>query len=338
MKKYFASDNYSGVHPKVMEAIIKANTGHAFAYGMDEYTKEAEDALKKVFGDVEVFFVYNGTGSNVLALEAAKGVATSVICADTAHIFTDEAGAPSKITGMQLLPVANKNGKLDIEGAKKYLSYKGTFHRPSPDLISITQTTEIGTIYSIDEIKEVSKFAKENGMYLHMDGARIANAAVSLNCGLKEMTGDLGVDILSFGGTKNGLMFGEVLVFFNKKLAENFGRLRKQNLQLNSKMRFLSVQYTEYLKNNLWYENAKNANEMAKYFAEKLEEIEIEVINDVKGNTIFAVLSPEVTKIMQEFCYFYVWNESENQVRFVTSFDTSVDDIDNFIKKLKEIL
>lgn len=338
MKKYFASDNYSGVHQKIMEALNNANVGHDFAYGEDAYTKKAEEAFRKIFGDVEVFFVYNGTGSNVMALEASKGKATSVVCADTAHIFTDEAGAPSKITGMQLLIVPGSDGKLDLEGAKKYLSYKGTYHKPSPDLVSISQTTEFGTIYTLEELKAVAKFAKENNMYFHMDGARISNAAVALGCSLKEMTGDLGVDVLSFGGTKNGLMFGEAVVFFNKELAKDFARLRKQNMQLHSKMRYISAQYIEYLNENLWYINAKNGNDMAKYFAEKLEEIEITVTNEVKGNTIFAILPKEILKEMQEFCYFYIWDEGKSEVRFVTSFDTVKEDVDKFISKLKSLI
>lgn len=338
MDKFFASDNYSGVHPKIMEALIKANEGHAFAYGMDSYTKRAEEEFRKIFGDVEMYFVTNGTGANVLAMEAMKGRATSIIAPETAHIFTDEAGAPTKITGVQILPVESLDGKLDIEAAKKYFSFKNTFHRPNPNAISITQTTELGTIYTLEEIREISKFAKENGMYLHMDGARIANAAVHLGCSLKEMTGDLGVDILSFGGIKNGLMYGEALVFFNKKLAKNFMALRKQNLQLNSKMRYISAQYIEYLSTGLWYENAKNANQMAKYFAQELENLEVEVVNDVKGNTIIAVLPKEIIPVMQDFCYFYIWDGPKNQVRFVTSFDTTKEDIDRFIEKLQEVL
>ncbi|MGL5965396.1 MAG: threonine aldolase family protein [Fusobacteriaceae bacterium] len=338
MNKFFASDNYSGVHPKIMDALLKANEGHAFAYGMDEYTKQAEEEFRKIFGDVEIYFVSNGTGANVLAMEAMKGRVTSIIAPETAHIFTDEAGAPTKITGVQILPVKSSDGKLDIEEAKKYFSFKNTFHRASPNAVSITQATELGTIYTLSEIREISKFAKENKMYLHMDGARIANAAVYLGCSLKEMTGDLGVDILSFGGIKNGLMYGEAIVFFNKKLAENFLALRKQNLQLNSKMRYISAQYIEYLSTNLWYENAKNSNHMAKYFAQELEKIEVEVINEVNGNTIIAVLPAEIIPIMQEFCYFYIWDEPKNHVRFVTSFDTTKEDIDRFIKKLIEVL
>lgn len=338
MNKFFASDNYSGVHPKIMEALMKANEGHAFAYGGDSYTKSAEEEFRKIFGDVEVYFVTNGTGANVMAMETMKDRGTSIIAPETAHIFTDEAGAPTKITGVQILPVKSGDGKLDIEGAKKYFSFKNTFHRPNPNAISITQTTELGTIYTLEEIKKISEFAKENGMFLHMDGARISNAAVALGCTLKEMTGDLGVDVLSFGGIKNGLMYGEALVFFNKNLARDFEVLRKQNLQLNSKMRYISAQYIEYLGSNLWYENAKNANEMAKYFANELENLEVEVVNDVKGNTIIAVLPHEIISEMQEFCYFYVWDEPKSQVRFVTSFDTTKEDVDRFIAKLSELL
>lgn len=337
MDKTFASDNYSGVHEKVMEKLIEANRGHAFAYGEDPITRAAEERFKEVFGDVEVYFVYNGTGANVLALEAMKGRATTVICPSTAHIFTDETGAPSKITGMQLLPVPSKNGKLDIEKAKEYLSYVGTYHRPLPTTVSITQATEHGTVYTLEEIREISKFAKEHKMHLHMDGARLANACAALGCTLKEMTGDCGVDVLSFGGTKNGLMFGEALVFFNRELAEDFKRLRKQNLQLHSKMRYISAQYLAILEDDLWLENARKSNEMALYLRDRLIETGIEVTNEVMGNTVFAILDKNVTERMQEYCYFYVWDEPKGEVRFVMSYDIERTDIDAFVAKLKEV-
>ncbi|MGL4533532.1 MAG: threonine aldolase family protein [Fusobacteriaceae bacterium] len=338
MKRFFASDNYSGVHPKIMKAIMEENSGHEFAYGEDKSTKKAQQIFKEIFGDVDVYFVYNGTGANVIALEACKKKGDSVICSDVAHIFTDEAGAPSKITGMSLLPVSNIDGKIDLKGVERYLTYKNSHHRTNPKILSITQATELGTMYSLEELKEIGNFKNKNEMLLHMDGARIANAAVSLGVSLKEMTADVGVDILSFGGTKNGLMFGEVIVVFNKTLSEEFFRMRKQNLQLNSKMRFQSVQYIEYFKDNLWYENAKNSNEMARYFAEELEKIEIEVTNKVMGNTIFAMFPKEILKEMQEYCYFYVWDELTGEIRLVTSFDTEKKDIDSFIKKLKELI
>lgn len=337
MDKTFASDNYSGVHSKVMEKLMEVNSGHAFAYGEDPVTKEALEKFKEVFGDVKTYFVYNGTGANVLALEAMKGRATTVICPSTAHIFTDEAGAPSKITGMQLLPVPSSDGKLDLEKAREYLSFKGTYHRASPNVISITQATENGTIYTLDEVREISKFAVENNMYLHMDGARLANACASLGCSLREMTAGCGVDVLSFGGTKNGLMFGEAIVFFNKDLARDFLRLRKQNLQLHSKMRYIAAQYLAILEDDLWLENARKGNEMAAYLRDRLVETGVEVVNDVKGNTVFAILDEETTEKMQEFCYFYVWDEMRSEVRFVMSYDIERADIDQFIEKLKEL-
>ena len=337
MNKTFASDNYSGVHERVMEKLAEANKGHAFAYGEDLITKAAEEKFKGVFGDVETYFVYNGTGANVLALEAMKGRATTVICPSTAHIFTDEAGAPSKITGMQLLPVTSVDGKLDIEKAREYLSFQGTYHRASPNAISITQATEFGTVYTLEELREISEFARENNMYLHMDGARIANACASLGCTLREMTAECGVDVLSFGGTKNGLMFGEALVFFNKNLTEDFLRLRKQNLQLHSKMRYIAAQYLAILEDDLWLTNAKKSNSMAKYLRDRLVEAEVEVTNEVMGNTIFAILDKETTEQMQEYCYFYVWDEVKEEVRFVMSYDIEKKDIDEFIEKLKEV-
>lgn len=338
MRKSFASDNYSGVHPKIMKAIVDCNVGHQGAYGNDEYTKLAVEEFKKIFGDVEVFFVFNGTGANVVSLDSMKEKASAVICTDIAHIFCDETGAPSKITGMQLFPIKSIDGKLNLEDVKQYLSFKGDFHKPTPKILSITQSTELGTIYSLDEIKEISEFAHKNGFYLHMDGARISNAAVALNCGFKEMTGDLGIDVLSFGGTKNGLMMGEAIVFFNKELAKDFLKLRKQDLQLSSKMRYISSQFIPYLKDNIWYEAAKNSNDMAKYFCTKLNEIGIEVINEVSANALFAVFPKNIIGPLQEFCYFYVWDESKNIVRLVTSFDITKEDIDIFIDKIKSLL
>lgn len=338
MKKSFASDNYSGVHPRILEKLSEINTGHVSAYGADDITKEAIKEIKNIFGDVEVFFVLNGTGANVLSLEGLKGKASAVICPESAHIVQDETGAPSKITGMQLLTVPSNNGKLDLEEAMKWMSFKNNFHKPNADIISISQTTEFGTIYSLNEIKAISKFAKEHEMLLHMDGARISNAAVALGCSFKEMTGDLGVDVLSFGGTKNGLMFGEAIIFFNKELAKNFEWIRKQNLQLYSKMRFLSAQFIPYIKENLWFECAQNANNIAKYLEEELISIDIPITNQVLGNAVFAILPPTIIPSLQEHYHFYIWNENKHEVRLVTSFDSTKEDVNNFIKKIKELL
>lgn len=341
MKKSFASDNYSGVHPHIMKSLIEANSGHQSPYGGDEYTTKAKKKFSEIFGPVETLFVYNGTASNVFALDIMKEIGSAVICPETAHIFTDETGSTAKVTGMQMLTVPTTDGKLDIEKAKKYLLFKDTFHRPSPSIISISQATENGTIYTLDEIREISDFAKKHGMYLHMDGARISNAAVALECSLEEMTRGCGVDVLSFGGTKNGIMFGEALVIFNEKLKnkiKEFEYLRKQNLQLHSKMRYISAQYLTLLEDNLWYENAKVGNEMAKYLEAELLKIDISITNDVKGNTVFAILPEKIIEPLQEFCYFYVWDPNTCEVRFVMSFDILKEDIDLFIEKIKELV
>ena len=338
MKKSFASDNYSGVHHKILEKIVEVNNGHVAAYGSDETTQEAINCLKEIFGDIEVFFVFNGTGANVLALEGMKKRASAVISPESAHIVQDETGAPSKITGMQLLTVPSTNGKLDLDLSKKWLTFKNNFHKPKADIISISQTTEYGTVYTLDEIKAISNFAKENDMLLHMDGARISNAAVALGCSFKEMTGDLGVDVLSFGGTKNGLMFGEALIFFNKDLAKEFSWIRKQNLQLYSKMRFMSAQFIPYIKENIWFECAKNANDIAQYLKIELEKVNIIVTKEVLANAVFAILPPSIIPKLQEYFHFYIWNENISEVRLVTSFDSTKEDVDNFIKKIKELL
>ena len=340
MKKSFASDNYSGVHPKIMESLLQANVGHESPYGGDTYTQKAKKLFNEVFGEVETLFVYNGTASNVMALDILKEIGSAVLCPSTAHIFTDETGALSKISGMQMLTVPSTDGKLDLKEAEQYLLFKDTFHRANPKIISISQATENGTIYTLDEIREISKFAKKHGMYLHMDGARISNAVVALECTLEEMTRGCGVDILSFGATKNGIMFGEAIVIFNKKLKARVGEfefLRKQNLQLLSKMRFVATQYITLFEENLWYENAKNGNEMAKYLEGELLKLGIKVTNEVRGNTVFAILPKEIIEPLQEYCYFYVWDPNTSEVRFVMSFDIVREDVDNFISKIKEL-
>lgn len=338
MKKSFASDNYSGVHQKILEKIIEVNNGHVSAYGADEITQEAINSFKEIFGDVEVFFVFNGTGANVLALEGMKNKVSAVITPESSHIVQDETGAPSKITGMQLLTIPSTDGKLDLELAQKWLTFKNNFHKPKADIISISQTTEYGTVYTTDEIKSISNFAKKNNMFLHMDGARISNAAVALGCSFKEISGDLGVDVLSFGGTKNGLMFGEALIFFNKELAKDFAWIRKQNLQLYSKMRFLSAQFIPYIQDNIWYECAKNANEIAQYLKLELEKIKIPVTKEVLANAVFAILPEEIIPELQSHFYFYIWDENIHEVRLVTSFDSTKEDVDSLIEKIKELL
>ena len=331
----FASDNYSGVHPKILEKICEINVGHVKAYGEDPYTEEAKRLLKEEFGEnVEIVFVYNGTGANVLALDILTDKYSSIICTDVAHINTHEVGAPVRITGCPLFPTPNKDGKIQLEEIKKLMIYKGGMHHSQGKVISITQPTELGTIYTREEILELSKFAHENDMLLHMDGARFSNAVVAQESSLKELSGDLGVDILTFGGTKNGLMFGEAIIIFNTSYQAGVKYLKKQNLQLHSKMRFLSGQFLAYMENGLWYENAKNSNDMAKLLEEKLKTIGISIVHPLEANTLYVKLPLEIIEDLQNEVYFYLWDEKEGIVRLVTNFDTTPSDIELFIEKI----
>lgn len=336
----FASDNNAGVHPEVIEALKSANQGHVIAYGDDPYTDAARNNLKLLFGgDVEVFFVYNGTGANVLGLSSVLDSYQAVICADTAHIQTDECGAPEKFTGCKLLIVPTPDGKLTIEGISKHMHGIGFEHHVQPKVISITQATEMGTLYTPMEIREIADYAHKNKMYLHMDGARIANAAVSLELGFADFTARTGVDILSFGGTKNGLMFGEAIIFFNRHLADNFRYIRKQGMQLASKMRYISAQFNAYLENDLWKRSALHANAMAKLLASEVEKIpQIRITQKVQANGIFAIVPPEIIPVLQQEYFFYIWNEETSEVRWMCSFDTTEEDIQKFVAKIKQCL
>ncbi|TAJ10293.1 low specificity L-threonine aldolase [Marinilabiliaceae bacterium JC017] len=338
--KGFASDNNAGVHPAVMQALSGVNKGHAVGYGEDTITASAIELFKEVLGDsVEVFFVYNGTGANVLALQALTQSYNAVICSDVAHIHVDECGAPEKLSGCKLLTVHSPNGKLTVDLIKQHMHGFGFEHHAQPKVISITQATELGTVYSIEEIKTIAEFAHENGLYLHMDGARLANAAASLQCSLKELTFDAGVDVLSFGGTKNGLMFGEAVVFANRQLAENVKYVRKQSAQLHSKMRFIAAQFKALLSNGLWLDNARQANQMAILLADRLKAIpQVEVTQKVDSNGIFAIVPEWLIEPLQKSFFFYVWDESRDEVRWMTSFDTVPEDIDAFIERIKEII
>jgi len=335
----FASDNNSGVHPDVLKAIEKVNVGHAVGYGDDDVTYQAVAKFKEVFGDkTDVFFVYNGTGANVIAIQALASPFNAVICPQTAHINVDECGAPEKHAGCKLLPVESTNGKLTVEGIQQYMHGFGSEHHSQPKIISITQATELGTVYSIDEIKAIASFAHLHDMYLHMDGARIANAAASLGCGFKEMTVDAGVDVLSFGGTKNGLMFGEAVVIFNQNI-QAVKYIRKQTAQLHSKMRFIAAQFLAIMTDDLWLKNAKHANLMAQKLAAKLKPLhQIQLTQKVDSNGVFAIIPKSIIESLQKEFFFYTWDESCNEVRWMTSFDTQVEDIDRFIDLIKEKL
>jgi len=336
----FASDNNAGVHPDILKAISLVNGGHAVGYGDDEYTATAKEKFKEVFGDkTEVLFVYNGTGANVVSIQALIRPYNAVVCSDVSHIYVDECGAPEKHSGAKLLPLKTKDGKLTVELIRQHMHGFGFEHHSQPAVVSITQATELGTVYTIDEIKEIADYVHKSGLYLHMDGARIANAAVSLGCSFKEMTFDAGLDVVSFGGTKNGIMFGEAVVFANAKLAENVKYIRKQTTQLHSKMRYISAQFTALLSNDLWKKNAIHSNKMAQLLAEKIADIpEIRITQKVEANGVFCIVPKKIIVPLQDEFFFYMWDESRNEVRWMTSFDTTEDDVDNFVQTIKELL
>ena len=334
----FASDNNAGVHPRIMQALIDANTGHRIAYGDDLNTRAAVENFKKLFGDCEVFFVFNGTGANVLSLQAMTQPFNSLICAQTAHINVDECGAPERFTGCKMLSNHTADGKLRIPDVTKHLTGIGFEHHAQPRVVSITQATEMGTVYTVDEICEIAHFVHSNGLLLHVDGARVANAAAYLDVSLKEMITDTGVDVLSFGGTKNGLMYGEAVVFLNNSLSDNFKYIRKQGMQLASKMRYISAQFEEYLKDGLWLENARHSNRMAQLLCNEVKALKIEVTQKVEANEVFAVIPPEANERLQREFFFYVWDESRNEVRWVCSWDTTEDDVERFVATLKKLI
>ncbi|HKJ79665.1 MAG TPA: low specificity L-threonine aldolase [Prolixibacteraceae bacterium] len=340
MKKGFASDNNSGVHPKVFERMEAANTGHVVGYGNDPFTKEAINIFRNKFGkDAEVFFVFNGTGANVLGLSTVAQSFNSIICAETAHIQEDECGAPEKFTGCKLLPVEPENGKITPEKIKPHLKGFNFEHHSQPRVISISQVTEMGTVYQPHEIKALAQLAHENKMFLHMDGARIANAAVALNLDFKEFTKDCGVDILSFGGTKNGMMMGEAVLFFNPELTAQTKYIRKQSMQLYSKMRFVGAQFIAYFEDDLWKTTATHSNKMAKLLAEEVGKIpQVTITEPVEANGVFAIIPPEIIKPLQERFFFYTWNEKRSEVRWMTSWDTTEEEIYEFVDLLKELI
>lgn len=337
--KMFKSDNVSGVHPKIMQAIMDANTGHQSPYGEDEFTKRAAESIKELFkADADVYFVISGTAANVIGLSGLLKPFEGVICTETAHINTDECGAFEKFSGSKILYTPEHDGKIKIEDIKKFLTHPDDEHRVQPKIISISQTTETGTLYSVEEIKELADFAHSNNMYLHLDGARLANAVIALDSSFKEMITDTGVDLLSFGGTKNGMMIGEAIVSFNKDISKNFKYYRKQGMQLLSKMRFVSCQFIPYIEEGIWKENATQANDMGSYLKERLRECRgVKVQEGYKTNMIFANVEDKIIDDLQEEFGFYVIDEATNLIRLVTSFDTTKEDIDAFIEAIKRL-
>jgi threonine aldolase len=336
----FASDNNAGIHPEIIKAIALANEGHVVGYGADPYTQTMARKFKDHFGaDAQVFVVFNGTGANCLSLQALTKSYHAVICAASAHIYTDECGAPEKFTGCKLIPIETSDGKLTVDMVQHAYHGIGDEHHVQPKVISITQSTEMGTVYQPEEIRALAQFARQHEMYLHLDGARIANAAAGLGQTLRQATRDLGVDVLSFGGTKNGIMGGEAVVFFSSKVGSDFLFLRKQAMQLASKMRFISVQLGALLTNDLWLGNAQHSNRMAKLLEKEVGQIpNLKIVYKVEANGVFAKIPHEAIAKLQEQYFFYVWNEEESVVRWMCSFDTTEDDVREFASFVRQIL
>jgi len=334
----FASDNNAGIHPEILQAIAAVNHGHAVGYGDDPYTASALRKFKQQFGQgAEVFFVFNGTAANCLGLKALTDSFHAVICTEAAHIYTDECGAPEKFTGCKLIPIPTTDGKLTLESVRHAYHGIGDQHHVQPKVISITQCTETGTVYEPKEVRDLARFAHERKMFLHMDGARIANAAVGLGLSLREATRELGVDVLSFGGTKNGAMGAEAVVFFNQKLAENFLYVRKQGMQLASKMRFISAQFEALFTNDLWRKNAEHSNRMAALLQKEVSKIpQVKIVYPVEANGVFVQIPRLAIAKLQKRYFFYVWSEEQSVVRWMCSFDTTEEDVKQFAKFVAE--
>jgi threonine aldolase len=340
----FASDNNSGVHPEVLAAIAAANEGHVLAYGDDDYSAAARDRIREHFGEsAAAYFVFNGTGANVTAIDALTEPHEAVICTDVAHMNVDECGAPERIAGIKLLQVANTGGKLTPGDVSRWEPHRGDEHAVQPRVVSITQATELGTVYTLDETRAIAGAAHELDIYLHVDGARLANAAESLGASLREVTTDAGVDAVSFGGTKNGMLGGEAVVFLRPELAESFLYTRKQLGQLASKMRFIAAQFDALLTDDLWRSNAEHANGMARRLADAITAIDgVELAHPVEANGVFANLPAAAIDRLRDALPaampFYVWDETAGTVRLMCSWDTTAEDIDELAGAVDSVM
>lgn len=337
--KSFASDNYSGIHPEILDAISRANTAHEISYGDDIYTEKAQKLFEKEFGNVEVLYAFNGTGANIVALKSCLKPFESVLAANTAHIYVDECGAPTQSSGSTIIPFSTTDGKLTPEILESELAHKGFVHHTQPKVISISQVTELGTVYSLEELKALTQFAHKNDMYVHMDGARIANAVASLEVSLKEATVDCGIDIMSFGGTKNGMMIGEAILIFNEQLKKDAYYYQKQSAQLYSKNRFIAAQFIAYLENELWKKMALHSNKMAKLLLNRLTEIsEVKITQSVDANALFVIIPDKAIEPLRNKYRFYDWDSKTKELRWMCSFDTTEEDVNKFVETLKSLL
>ncbi len=336
--KGFGSDNHASVHPQLLGSIQQANFDHAPSYGTDVWTEESDREFKNIFGEnSQSFYVFNGTAANVLALKSMIQSFESVLCSDVSHLNVDECGAPEFFTGGKLIPIPSQEGKLQLSDLKQALIRRGDQHFSQVRAISLTQPTEMGTVYSLQELREITAWAHSEKLLVHMDGARICNASQFLGCSLRQMTSDIGIDVISFGGTKNGFLFGEAVIFLNQELARNFKYLRKQGAQLPSKTRFIACQFSTYLKSGLYKEIAAHSCAMAERLYQGLKKIPgIQITTPRQSNAVFVILPKNKIKEIRQKYFFYVWNEKTFECRIMCSWDTLPEEVDNFINFLKE--
>ncbi len=332
-----SSENYAGVHGKMMSALAAANADNVPSYGNDHYTQSAIAVFKTHFGEnIEVYFTFNGTGANNFGISAATGKHNSVFCTEVAHLNVDESTAPEAFTGCRIFPVKSADGKIILGDLKNKLNRAGDVHHPQPKVVTITQPTEYGTVYTIDELKALKQVCTENNLLLHIDGARFFNAAVHLNTSLKQLSADAGVDILTLGGTKSGMMFGEAVIFFNCPVPNANKFMLKRSMQLASKNRFIAAQFAAMLRDELWKEIANHANRLAAMLEKELAKIpSLEIAYPVETNAVFVKMPKHIFDELQKIATFYHWNEERNEYRFMISFNSTADEITRFVEQVK---
>ena len=339
-RNHFASDNNSPAHPEVIQAVLEANQGHTLAYGDDYFTERANAKLRQVFGTpCEPFFLYTGTGANVLSMAALTRSHHAVICSESAHLHGAECGAAEKFAGVKLLTVPTRTGKIDVEDIEAQLGHERDQHHVQPKVVSLTQATEYGQCYTVEELGRICEFAHQNGLYVHMDGARLYTACSALGASPTEMTREAGLDVLSLGGTKLGLLGAEAVLFFRPELAADFSYIRKQGMQLASKMRFLAVQMEALFEDDLWLRLASHANAMARMLSDELRAIPgLELTREVQTNMVYAAIPPEAVKRIRERYLFYVFDEKRWEVRLVTNYDTTEEDVRGIAEAARQAL
>ena len=338
-KRSLGSDNHSGIHPKAFEALAQANTGHAHSYGKDEWTREADKLFREAFGaGTQTFYVFNGTAANVLALDSLVLSHQSILCGASSHLWQDECGAPQRLIGCQVVPIPTEDGKLTPQLLEEHLVRLGDQHASQPAAFSVTQPTELGTIYSLSELKALGEFARAHKLMFHMDGARLTNAAAALDCTLAATSFDIGVDALSFGGTKHGLLHCEAVIFKSKEQSRSFKFRRKQAMQLPSKTRFMAAQFTAFLQDELWREIAQHANGMAQNLREAAEKYApLRFPYETQASSVFAEIPREWLKALRTTRFFYVWDPETMLVRWSLGFDTTQEDIDALCATLADL-